>query len=299
VKNFFLGILILAVTVPLALMTGCSSNSPTSSNGATATPTASSATATPTFPVPPAALSLGAAGSAGGAGRFSVLSGSAITNAAETVCGNIGLYFSSGTANSATGYTSPSGTPVITCSGAVYTQDSPTNYAQNAMAAIFGTGPGLSGGAYNTALALSNPTTIPNELGGQVLRPGLYVAATGGSTPGTFDLGTPPGSSNTLTLTTTAGNPNGIYIFMTGTSGAVGTSLITAAGSSIVLNNVSAKNVYWIVGTAATFGANTTFAGTVMTGTAISFGTNVSLEGEAFAFGAVNFTGLTCNLFYP
>ena len=132
-----------------------------------------------------------------------------------------------------------------------------------------------------------------------MLRPGLYVASTGGSTPGTFDLGTPPGASNTLTLTTTVGDPNGIYIFMTGTSGAVGTSLITAAGTSIVLTNVLAKNVYWIVGTAATFGASTTFAGTVMAGTAISFRSNVSLEGNAFAFGAVNFTGLTSNLFYP
>jgi hypothetical protein len=285
--------------VPIALVTGCGSNTPTSSNNGTSTPTGPTATSTPTFPVPPATLNLGAAGSAGTAGRFGVLSGSAITNAAETVCGNIGLYFPSGTANSSIGYTSPSGTPVIRCSGVTYMQDSPTNYAQNAMAAVFGTGPGLSGGAYNTALALSNPTTIPNELSGQVLRPGLYVAATGGSTPGTFDLGTPAGSSKTLTLTTTVGNPNSVYIFMTGTAGAVGTSLITAAGSSIVLNNVPAANVFWIVGTAATFGANTTFAGTVMASTFISFGTNVSLEGSAFAFGAVTFSGLTSNLFYP
>jgi len=308
VKNLFLGFLILAAMLPIAFMTGCGSNTPTSTvSPANATATAIAkeqltATFTPTAtgtPIVPVTLNLGAAGSAGAAGRFAILSGSAITNAAETVCGNIGLYFPSGTANSSTGYTSPSGTPVITCSGAVYTQDSPANNAQNAMAAIFGTGAGGSGGAYNTALALSNPTSIPNELGGQVLQPGLYVAAIGGSTPGTFDLGTPPGSSNTLTLSTTVGNPNGIYIFMTGTSGAVGTSLITAAGSSIVLNNVLAKNVFWIVGTAATFGASTTFAGTVMTGTAITFGTSVALEGNAFAFGAVNFTGLTSNLFYP
>jgi hypothetical protein len=69
-----------------------------------------------------------------------------------------------------------------------------------------------------------------------------------------------------------------------------GTTLVTGALSQVVLiGNVQAKNVVWILGTAATLGANSHVVGSILAGTAITFGAGSQLDGCAIAQSAVTF----------
>jgi len=65
------------------------------------------------------------------------------------------------------------------------------------------------------------------------------------------------------------GDANAVFIFN------AGTTLTTYANSeSVLLNGARADNVYWVLGTALTMGADSTLLGSVLTGTAITIGTN-------------------------
>jgi hypothetical protein len=251
--------------LPAALMVGCSSTSSPSgsgglSGGATATATSSIA------PVGPTALGLGAAST----NNFAVFASSGITNDAENICGNMGLYPAA--ASNSTGAYS------FTCSGNVAYLKDATGYAQACQTAIFA----ATTGAYNVALAETNPILISSVLGtGQSLAPGLYAP----TSSGTFSL------AGTLTLNNAGGNPNNAYIFMTGTTGTPGTSITTAANSSIVLVNVKAANVFWIAGTSLELGAATSFAGNILASTTVLFDAGSTLEGRAFSGTAITFFG--------
>jgi hypothetical protein len=263
-----IGSLVLMAMIPAMVMTGCGTKSPISpvvtSSSATATPVSTAA------PVGPTALNLGA-GVTQSVGPFAVLAGSSIANMSEKVCGNIGLYEQGGTDNDSMGYPA-----VFTCTNnANYLQDT-NGAAQAAQAAIFG-----ANGAFNVGMALPSPTPIPSELGGLSIPPGFYDPNANGG----FTLGT--GSFSTVTLDNYGGNPNNVYIFVTYLDGP-GT-LTTMANTKIVLRNVKASNVFWVVGSNAAFGANSSFAGTVMVGSNITFGNGVTLEGNAYSAGSVVF----------
>ncbi|OEU19235.1 hypothetical protein FRACYDRAFT_163995, partial [Fragilariopsis cylindrus CCMP1102] len=80
------------------------------------------------------------------------------------------------------------------------------------------------------------------------------------------------------------GEANPEFIFI------AGSTLVTAADTYFDLQNgAKAENVVWALGTAATLGARSHVAGSIMAGTAITFGTRSELHGCALAQSAVTF----------
>jgi hypothetical protein len=179
----------------------------------------------------------------GSAINFAILAGSTITNTGNTiVTGDIGL--SPGTAITGLGS--------VTLTGTVYTAPDP-------IAATAQTDLGI---AIADAIGRTGVSTIPTELGGKSLIPGLYNSAAG-----TF------GITGTLTL-----NGAGVYIFQ------AASTLITAANSTIVLTNgAQASDIFWQVGSSATLGTNSTFKGTILAQASITVTTGATIDGRSFA----------------
>jgi hypothetical protein len=69
----------------------------------------------------------------------------------------------------------------------------------------------------------------------------------------------------------------------------MGSTLITASASNVkLINGAKASNVFWQVGSSATLGTTTSFAGTIMALASITVTTGVSVDGRALALnGAV------------
>jgi hypothetical protein len=188
----------------------------------------------------------------GSADSFAVLGGSAVSSTGNTdVNGNLGV--SPGT--SITGF--PPGTVTGTqFSGA----GSAAGPAHTDAAAAY------------TALA---GETSGSDLTGQNLG-GLTL------TPGVYRFGTLADLTGMLTLNA-LGNPNARFDFL------IGSALTTASSSSVVLlNGAQANNVYWQIGTSATLGVDSSFAGSVLADQSITLQTRASLSGRALAInGAV------------
>jgi hypothetical protein len=117
-------------------------------------------------------------------------------------------------------------------------------------------------GAYAAAVAATcGSDKTGQDLGGQTLSPGTYCQSTAPTLAGTVTL-----------------SGNGVFIFQ------IGSTLVTAAGANVVLTNgADACNVYWQVGSSATIGANTTFAGTIMAFTSITMGAGAQVAGRVLA----------------
>jgi hypothetical protein len=118
--------------------------------------------------------------------------------------------------------------------------------------------------AYNNAAGAAGGAALTADIGGQTLAPGVYKATT------------TLGITGDLTL---AGN--GVYIFQ------VGSALTTAAGPGmsrvILIGGAVAHDVFWQIGSSATLGTGSTFAGTIMAQASISLGTGATLNGRALA----------------
>jgi hypothetical protein len=120
--------------------------------------------------------------------------------------------------------------------------------------------------AYTDAAAQPATATIPTELGGTTVTPGVYNSAAG-----TF------GITGTVTLDA-EGNPDGVFIFQ------AASTLITASASNVVLvNGAQALNVFWVVGSSATLGTYSTFTGNVMALASTTVTTGVTIQGRALA----------------
>ena len=187
----------------------------------------------------------------GTADSFAVLAGSTLTNTGSSVVtGNMGL--SPGT--SITGF------PPGVLNGTQYVNNSSASQAKTDLLT-----------AYNNAAAQSTTLTVPTELGGTTLTPGVYDSASG-----TFTI------TGTLTLNA-AGDPNAVFIFKTGTT------LTTAGASSVVLQNgAQACNVFWQVGSSATLGSSSVFKGNILALTSATLTTSASVDGSVLAInGAV------------
>ena len=182
----------------------------------------------------------------GTAKSFAVLAGTTITNTGPTkITGDIGLHPGS----AVTGFSS------VTYVGALHLSDGAALNAKNALVT-----------AYNDAAGRTPVTTVATELGGQVLKAGVY-----GSTAGTF------GVTGTLTLDA-EGDSQAVFIFQ------MASTLITAPGSTVTLiNGASACNVFWQVGSSATLDTTTSFRGTIMALTSIALKTGATLQGRALA----------------
>jgi len=118
--------------------------------------------------------------------------------------------------------------------------------------------------AFNDAAGRAGAVTIPTELGGTTLPPGIYKSAAG-----TF------GITGTVTLDG-QNNPNSVFIFQTAST------LITASNSSVVLvNGAQANNVFWQVGSSATLGTYSIFKGNILAQASITATTGATIDGRA------------------
>ena len=120
-----------------------------------------------------------------------------------------------------------------------------------------------------------------NALGGQTITPGCW----------TFSAGYSIGDGQTVTLNG-GGDPNSVFIFR-------GASTFTmGSGSSVILTNgAQACNVFWAVGSSATFTSTDTFEGVMLAQVSISVSSGITghmrLLGGIAGSGAVSFTGGT------
>jgi hypothetical protein len=115
-------------------------------------------------------------------------------------------------------------------------------------------------------------TVIAAEMGGITFGPGVYTHGTA------LNIGL----ANPNVYLDAGGNTDAVFIFV------AGSTLTTCAGSEIVLlGGAKAENVFWVLGTALTMGADSTFVGNVLAGSAITIGTNGKICGRAIAQTAV------------
>jgi len=186
--------------------------------------------------------------SLGGAANFAVLAGSAITSTGATnITGNMGL--SPGT--SFGGF--PPGVLVGT---------KEVNTVLSTQGKLDLTA------AYNDAAGRTSTdiVTLSGNIGGLTLTPGLY------KTTSTLAI-----SSGDLTFDA-KGDANAVFIIQ------IASSLTVTSGRKVFLKgSASASNIFWQVGSSATFGTTAAFKGTIMAMQSITFETGATLNGRALA----------------
>jgi hypothetical protein len=183
--------------------------------------------------------------------NFAILAGSTITNTGSTVVyGDIGLFPG----------TSITGLADIVLDGEVYLTDTDASLAKDALVE-----------AYNDVAGRTPVTIIATELGGQTLLPGVYT-----SESGTFEI------TGTLTLDA-QGDQDAIFIFQ------MASTLITAANSDVnLINAATSCEVYWQVGSSATLGVDSRFAGRIYASESITLNNKAEVMGQILAMtGAV------------
>jgi Ice-binding-like len=131
------------------------------------------------------------------------------------------------------------------------------------------------------AQAQADLTTAYNVAAGQPIAPGndLTGVDLGGLTlsPGAYGYSTSAQLTGQLTLDA-HGDPNAQFVFV------IGSTLTTASASSVILTNgASPCNVFWKIGSSATFGSGTAFEGNVMALTSITLNSGVTVLGRALA----------------
>lgn len=133
--------------------------------------------------------------------------------------------------------------------------------------------------AYNDAAGrtATDIVTLSGNLGGLTLTPGLYKS--------TSSLAI---SSGDLTFDA-KGDANAVFIIQ------IASTLTTTSGRKVILaGSAQASNIFWQVGSSATFGTTSVFKGTVMAMQSITFNTGATLDGRALArTGAVVMAGNT------
>ncbi|MET1042903.1 MAG: ice-binding family protein, partial [Microbacteriaceae bacterium] len=116
--------------------------------------------------------------------------------------------------------------------------------------------------AYNVAAGLTPTTTGLDDLAGQSLAPGVY---SGGDLSLTGEL-------------TLAGTAESVWVFQAASTLTAGSSArITLTGGA------SACNVFWQVGSSATLGSGSQFAGTILARTSITAVTGAAITGRLLA----------------
>jgi hypothetical protein len=183
----------------------------------------------------------------GTAGSYAVLAGSTVTNTGPSVLnGNLGV--SPGSA--VTGF------PPGIVNGTINKANGPAAQAQSDLTAAYIKAAGLA----------STGTLTGQDLGGKILTPGVYFFASSAQLTGTLTLNA-------------QGNPNALFVFQ------IGSTLTTASNSAVIFTNgLVDKNVFWQVGSSATLGTGTAFAGNILALTSITLTTGASITcGSALA----------------
>ena len=199
----------------------------------------------------------------GTAGNFSILAGSQITDAggaSAIITGDVGLYPTTGAAIGLT--------DAQVFAGTIYkaeTSGGMLNTAKNDLTAAY----------VDTAARTATVDfgVVDNQLGGKTLFPGVYR----------FGHAATANLIGTLTLDAN-GDPNPFWIFQ------ATSDLITAAGapgqpgsSVLLINGASSCDVIWQVGSSATIGTYSTFAGTIMADQSIALQAYAALDGRALS----------------
>jgi hypothetical protein len=198
----------------------------------------------------------------GTAQSFAILGSSTVTNTGSSVItGDLGL-----SPNTAViGFP-----PGIVAGGSIYAADAKAGQARaDAMTAYSDLG----------SQACNTTYSVPTDLGGKTLLPGVYCFASSAAITGTLTLNA-------------GGNSSAVFIFRTGST------LITASDASVALVNGAQRcEVFWRVGSSATFGTRTSFVGTVVALTSVTFNTNATSSGRALALnGAVTLDSNTVSV---
>ena len=186
----------------------------------------------------------------GSAGNYGVLAGTSVTNTGDSVV---------------TGY-------VGVAPGVTITGTSPGMTVDLAHAAAAQTDL-VSAYSYLTSLKPSATDLTGQNLGGLTLAPGVY------------DFSVAAQLTGTLTLDA-QNNPDARFVFI------IGSTLTTASSSIVNLVNVSTSvegannGIYWIVGSSATLGNSTSFAGSILAITSITINNDATIaSGRALAIG--------------
>lgn len=163
----------------------------------------------------------------GTAGSFAVLAGSTVTNTGPTVLsGDLGVW--PGTA--ITGFP-----PGVVVNGSTYAGDAVAMQAQLDLTTAYDS---LAGEAFDFDLT-------GQDLGGMTLFAGVYRFSSSAEITGTLTLDG-------------QGDPNARFVFQ------IGSTLITASNSLVQVINGGSCDVYWQVGSSATLGTGSEFAGHIL-----------------------------------
>ncbi|MGC9968833.1 MAG: ice-binding family protein [Minisyncoccia bacterium] len=184
----------------------------------------------------------------GTADSFAVLGGSTVTNTGATsINGNLGVWL--GTA--ITGFP-----PGIVSGGTIHSADNVARQAQSDLTS-----------AYNFAAGEECSSALTGQdLGGMTLTPGVYCFASSAQLTGTLTLDA-------------EGDPNAVFLFR------MGSTLTTASGASVLFaDGGTGGNLFWLVGSSATLGTHTNFAGNILALTSITLNTGANIPcGRALA----------------
>ena len=185
--------------------------------------------------------------SLGSAQSFAVLGSSTVTNTGPSiVSGDLGL----SPGSSVTGFP-----PGVVVAGTVHVADATAVAAQTSVTSAY----------TDLASQACTQDLSGQDLGGKTLTAGVYCFTSSAQLTGTLTLNA-------------QGNANAVFIFK------IGSTLTTASGAAVVvINSGSLCNIFWQVGSSATLGTSTSFAGNILALASITLNTGASVTGRTLA----------------